>query len=292
MAMPKLKCFVIMPFHETYDAVYKELSAIIEGAVPGHELKCVWLKDVHAAGLITEDIVHSLNTAALCVAEVSEANPNVMWETGFAMALGRPTILLSRDTANLPFDLITHRVLFYSLTQPEGLRAHLAKAVRETLAKYEVRPREPARAASPVRRTIAVTGSMNADPAKVARRVETILEPFLAAGTQWMCGSVGVTDETALEYLAERGQNVAAVGFHRYDLSPRVREMVEEGRVGFVDASVESMPKGLQGPSEREVLFAARADLAIILWDGKSTGAKQLIDYFQAIGVNSLTAFI
>ena len=36
-----------------------------------------------------------------------------MWELGYAMAMGKPTILIGQSTEALPFDLKIHRVLAY-----------------------------------------------------------------------------------------------------------------------------------------------------------------------------------
>ncbi len=55
---------------------------------------------------------------------------------------------------------------------------------------------------------------------------------------------------------------------------------------------VEPLPKGLTGPSERDIFFCAKADLVILLWDGESPGTKKLTDYFEQIGKNLLIGFI
>ena len=45
-------------------------------------------------------------------------------------------------------------------------------------------------------------------------------------------------------------------------------------------------------PSQRDVLFAQKADLVILLWDGQSVGIGQLADWFRKQRRNHLLAFI
>jgi hypothetical protein len=51
-------------------------------------------------------------------------------------------------------------------------------------------------------RTIAITGTMEADKSRVKRRIETLLHPYLDENTIWYCGGRGTTDELVLEYQA------------------------------------------------------------------------------------------
>jgi nucleoside 2-deoxyribosyltransferase len=242
----QLTCFVIMPFRTDFDLVFNVVRSAAAEAVPEDEMSCCWLKDVHAAGRITDDIHNSIRKASLCVSELTGNNPNVMWETGYAMALGKPTILIAQDIQDLPFDPKVHRVLQYIPNDLEDLKHRLVKAIRETMSAYALKTSTGAQVAVRTeRRTIAVTGTMNAIPAKVRRRVPAVLEPYLSDHTHWLTGSSGIVDEVVLEYLLARGQKAAAVGYHRFDFSETVRQMSATGQIDFIDASVEPVPKGL-----------------------------------------------
>jgi len=291
--MPKLKCFVIMPFEREFDPVFKVVAGSATDAVPGQVLDCVWLKQVQAAGKITDDIVEALRTADLCIADVSGCNPNVMWETGYAMALGKPTILIGRGVDELPFDLRVHRVCGYNPKAPGALAEPVAEAIRQTLARYEVTSQVRAGSiANWGSYVVAVTGTLDADEVRVGRRVETVLRPYVTLNPVWLCGSFGTVDEGALRFLVGNGQRAMAVGYHRYDLSQGVRDLLQEERIGFLDASVESVPRGLDGPTERDILFATKADLVVLFWDGKSMGTRKLIDYFRSIGRDTVVSYV
>src|SRR5262249_33139740 len=101
-----------------------------------------------------------------------------------------------------------------------------------------------------------------------------------------------MVDQTALAYLLEHNQQVVVVGYHHYDLWEGGRELVEKSEVQFLDASLESLPKGLTGPSARDVLFAAKADLVALFWDGKSPGTEETLRYYQEHGKTLLLGFI
>jgi hypothetical protein len=290
-----MKCFVIMPFAAAFDDVFNVVKGVAASAVPDATFECYWLKDVHAAGRITDDILTGLKDAAFCIADVSGHNPNVMWETGYAMALGKPTILIGQDIATLPFDLTAHRVLAYSPVDMTDFQQKLAEAIRQTLSRYELKgvdiPELPS-ARRTEQRTVVVTGTMTADEATVYQRLQRVLTPYLSETTMWLIGSVGTVDLAAARFLLEHTQKVTAVGYHRFDCAPELRELIANARMGFVDASLEAIPRGMQGPSKRDALFCMKADLVVLLWDGQSSGTQCLIQYFQSQGVASLLIFL
>lgn len=287
-----MKCLVIMPF-AGFDAVFAAVKTAVAEALTGEHVECFWLKDEKAAGRITDDIVHGLQSSAFCIADLSQNNPNVMWETGYAMALGKPTILIGQSVQALPFDLKVHRVLEYKVDDLASLAKELLQAVRQTLARYELHTNAD-RAVRRVEQStvIAVTGSMGADRARLSRRIDTTLRPYLQRGTRWYCGGIGNTDELVLDYLVARSEHATAVGYNRFDFSPAIRKLIEKGQIEGIDASVESLPKGLNGPSERDILFAIKAELVILFWDGKSSGTESLLEFFKLSQVSTEIAFV
>ena len=172
--MPKMKCLVIMPF-KGFDPVFKTVRETITTEISDQPFDCFWLKEIQAAGKINDHILDSIERSAICIADVTNNNPNVMWETGYAMALGKPTLLIGQDLEALPFDLKDHHVLQYSPDKLDNLRQPLAESIRQTLARYDVKPKSYVEARRPdIAPVIAVTGTMKADKARVRRRVEIL----------------------------------------------------------------------------------------------------------------------
>jgi hypothetical protein len=196
----RISCFVIMPFHADFDVVFLSVQDAVCSSVVGDKIACHWLKDVHAAGRISDDIVNLLHGAALAIADITGCNPNVMWETGYAMALGKPTILIGQNIGNLPFDLKMHRVIEYRLDNLPQFAHRLREAVRQTLDRYKVSPDLPRQPGIAHKQTIAVTGSFEADAERTSLRVMDILSPYVGHGYEWLCGGSGFVNAVLLEF--------------------------------------------------------------------------------------------
>ena len=80
------------------------------------ELRAVRSDETYGPGVIIADIINEISEAKFIIAEVSEKNPNVFYEVGFAHAIRKPTILIAQKETELPFDISPFRVLFYENT--------------------------------------------------------------------------------------------------------------------------------------------------------------------------------
>jgi len=94
-------CFVLMPFTESWsDRIYKNY---IREVIEKMQLQC--LRADNLTGLIViEDIWTKINQAAVIIADVTNRNPNVMYELGIAHTLGKPVILITQNITSIPFD--------------------------------------------------------------------------------------------------------------------------------------------------------------------------------------------
>jgi len=95
--------FIIMPFASKFDNVYEAIKQVVKTVDIG--LGVTRLDEIRAAGRISDDLVQELASCALCIADVTGSNANVMWEVGYATALRKPVIALSEQGSPLPFDL-------------------------------------------------------------------------------------------------------------------------------------------------------------------------------------------
>jgi len=105
----KLKVFVLMPFSEEFQSIFDHLikPALSECEVDRADTRLDQRN-------ILAKIVRGIADADLVIADVTTTNANVMYELGVAHTLGRPTIMISQDTANLPFDIRSYPVQPYS----------------------------------------------------------------------------------------------------------------------------------------------------------------------------------
>lgn len=133
VASTKPKAFMVMQFGAEFDPVYND---VIKEVGREYDLKTLRADEVSGPGIIITDIIREISESQLIIADISPVNPNVYFEVGYSLALGKPTILLARKGTPLPFDVAAYRVLFYEDSiggkkrLEEGLRRHLDAILR------------------------------------------------------------------------------------------------------------------------------------------------------------------
>lgn len=100
--IPKPFVFVLMPFAPEFDDVYKL------GIKPACENAGAYAERLDEQ-IFTENmldrIYNQISKADVIVAEMTGRNPNVFYETGYAHALGKKVILVTKTSDDIPFDL-------------------------------------------------------------------------------------------------------------------------------------------------------------------------------------------
>ena len=125
-------CFVMMPFGGKFKDWYADVFA---PAISNAGMTPKRADDVYQTGSIVTQIWHLIQQSQIGLADLSDRNPNVMYELGLAHALGKPALLLTRDIEDVPFDLRHLRIIKYDLNSPkctEKLRADITQAIQET----------------------------------------------------------------------------------------------------------------------------------------------------------------
>jgi hypothetical protein len=99
---PKPFVFVLMPFDDRFDDIYK---FGIKGAADDVGAYAERLDDQIFVEGILDRIFNQISKADVVVADMTGRNPNVFYEVGYAHALGKLVILLTQNTDDIPFDL-------------------------------------------------------------------------------------------------------------------------------------------------------------------------------------------
>jgi hypothetical protein len=134
---PRINCFVIMPFDESFDDVYDTIQNTVENAIEHPSVHCFRLDESRPAGRITDRLLAELKSAFFCVADLTGNKPNVMWELGYAMALGRPVIIVTQQLVNLPFDIHDMQSHEYDRNRLKSTLVNpLHQMVRDTIAAH------------------------------------------------------------------------------------------------------------------------------------------------------------
>lgn len=132
----KPTCFIIQSFDSgKYDRRYRESirpALVKAGVEPQRADEMLGLNPV------IEKIETAIAAASICVAEVSEDNPNVWLEVGYALALKRPTVILCDRSVRpkLPFDVQHRPVVFYRTDSRSGYDELESSIIR--LVKHEL----------------------------------------------------------------------------------------------------------------------------------------------------------
>lgn len=133
----KPTCFVIQAFDNgKYDRRYKETirPALLKANVDPQRAD-----EILGLNPVIEKIETAIESASICIAEVSEDNPNVWLELGYALALDRPTVILCDKSVRnrLPFDVQHRPIIFYRTDSRSGfdeLEQNIVKWVTNELA--------------------------------------------------------------------------------------------------------------------------------------------------------------
>lgn len=119
---------VMMPFDASMLTVYEAIKDSSKGISSYRVLRA---DDIWENSTIIQDIFSLIYRSSIVIVDFTGKNPNVMYETGIAHALGKLVIPISQSIDDVPFDMRHHRVLTY-YPNNEGLQ-ELTKALEEKL---------------------------------------------------------------------------------------------------------------------------------------------------------------
>lgn len=172
--MRRQRCFVIIPFRNDFTDVFEDICSVVEEL----GLECRRGDHHKRPGVVMAQIERDIRGADLIIADVSDGNQNVLYETGIAHCTLGPerTILLTRNPQELPYDLRAQRYLGYvaSSTGREPFRRELRQWIQNALEYF---PEEEGAVIGPQDRTREIIercrllGEVWKDPANPSPRI-------------------------------------------------------------------------------------------------------------------------
>jgi nucleoside 2-deoxyribosyltransferase len=111
MKEEKIFAFVLMPFNQNFDDIYK--FGIKEPASQLDILAERVDEQLYTGGIL-ERIYRQIDIADIIIADMTGQNPNVFYEVGYAHAKNKLCILLTSNTNDIPFDLKHRRHIVYN----------------------------------------------------------------------------------------------------------------------------------------------------------------------------------
>src|SRR6266516_3205371 len=147
-------CFVISAIGPLDSAIRRRSNGVLDQVIRptfeplGYQVE----RADHDAtpGIITEGIIAKLMSADLVVAELTDQNPNVMYELAIRHSFGKPVIMMLEHGQDLPFDILGQNTVFYSADL-----AGREEAIRKLTSAHNGLGNQAA-SGNPVRRTLDV----------------------------------------------------------------------------------------------------------------------------------------
>ena len=134
------ECFVIMPFSTSATHSEDEWTEIFEKlfkpAWNEFGIDCYRIKV--PIGSITKGIIEELYGASMVFADLTDSNPNVMYELGVRHTFRKPSVMVKEHSSKIPFDVSDYAVFGYENT-PEGF-ADLKNHIRAVIQNIEQFP--------------------------------------------------------------------------------------------------------------------------------------------------------
>jgi hypothetical protein len=110
-SMTQKRCFVIMPFRTSLDDIFLRIRKVAASI----DCHCWRADDNTRAGDVVRMIIDDIKRADVIIADLTDRNANVFYETAIAHCLKAPhqVILLAQNDSDVPFDLRALRYLRY-----------------------------------------------------------------------------------------------------------------------------------------------------------------------------------
>jgi hypothetical protein len=139
----KALCFVIGPIGKDGTAERRHsdllLKSVLKPVLQGEEFGYYVKRADEDAdpGMIGDRVVSDIVNAELAVADLTDLNPNALYELGIRHSTRKPTIHVAKEGTALPFDTAALRTIFIDLTDydsTEAARKRLAESARAVRA--------------------------------------------------------------------------------------------------------------------------------------------------------------
>jgi len=132
-------CFVIQPFNDTYN---KRFDSLYKPAIEAAGMTAYRVDQDVSAVVLVEAIEKNIKRAAVCLADISEDNPNVWYELGFAYAAGRPVVMACSDQRGktgkpFPFDIQHRAIVTYTTEAPQDFQVFQQRLTAKLKAMLE-----------------------------------------------------------------------------------------------------------------------------------------------------------
>lgn len=119
--------FVLTPFNDAFSEDFFQIRNILSD----FNFNCIRGDEQNITGNILPHIIKKIIQSRVVIANITGRNPNVFYELGIAHALNKPTIIISKNESDIPFDIKSQRIIFYKTK--EDLKSSLKESLLKIL---------------------------------------------------------------------------------------------------------------------------------------------------------------
>ncbi|HSK73128.1 MAG TPA: hypothetical protein VK892_15630 [Pyrinomonadaceae bacterium] len=103
----RLRCFIIMPYSEAYDEIYREAILPALKNLEGYHVLPLRADDMGPIAItLKANVENAVRSADFCIADISGTNLNVMYEVGYALGVNKPVIFIAdKESRNFLTDI-------------------------------------------------------------------------------------------------------------------------------------------------------------------------------------------
>jgi len=221
-----MHCFVVMPIGETGTERYKRFLSVynyvIKDTMESLDYVCERADEIPESGVITDQIKSSLRNAELVVADLTDRNPNVLYEVGIRHALNLPIISIAQDIRGLPFDVSHYRTIRYD-PKDLGSVAECKTRLREYIRALDLEAGAPVPEPDDLKLGVAldniyrILGDLVPRFEKATENVAVLAERFRATGNDTAVSDLAskIQQLTTSNQLLVQTSQLGLIGIHK-----------------------------------------------------------------------------